>query len=214
MLGDYGTITPPVSLHSAHFIYTAPRSCPMDHKYLVALTVVFFAASRAGGCKQNRDCNPPELANETIPPRFVSCSNNSCVCEVCFRVDSSTSPCLSLAPCQTYSDGTCYDHHSKKQLWAVLFSVFVSWTGAANFYINRLDLAIPQMAIGVLILVFIAVQFVHRQILKKKECGELLFYVCFAIAMLLCWVEIAWWIADVITFAMNKREDNFGCLLI
>ena len=186
----------------------------MGTMYLVGLlAAIFLVASCAGyNCAQDSDCVPPELAGEVIPPAFVSCLNDSCACDACFSVNASSGRCRQ-AHCFTYMDDTCYDNRHK-HFWAIVFSVFFTWTGVANFYINRLDLAIPQVAIGAVILVLTAAQFVHRQILKRKERGELTFYVCFAFAMLFCWAEIAWWVADVVVFATNTREDGSGCTLV
>lgn len=159
------------------------------------------------------DCYPSGLKNVTIDPSYVSCDwQNNCTCKYCFSRNVTTGHCQISPPCNTYINGTC-TAYPLSQFMAFMLSLFLTWTGAANFYIHKLELAIAQFSIGVLILFFTIIQFIHRQKIKKQAGSGCLFFMCFAITMLLCWVEIAWWLADVVIFGLNKRDDGSGCPL-
>lgn len=80
-----------------------------------------------------------------VPQSIVECATDGvCVCRECFERDGNSGKCMqnTMCPDEYYfssSTGTCVDERPS-QLVAFLLSLFLSSTGAANFYIGRNDL--------------------------------------------------------------------------
>lgn len=91
-------------------------------------------------CTTDKDCYPPNLQNTTIPPKYINCDNSSalCQCNDCFIRENDT---CALAKCHNWSNVQCVDQR-RSQKTAFLLSVFLSSTGAANFYIGQYDLGL------------------------------------------------------------------------
>lgn len=115
--------------------------------------------------------------------------------------------------CFTYRASSCVPGRFSR-LVALLLSVFLINFGAANFYIERFDLAIPQLLIGLLACVFQIGACSERCVNRDEEskatkacvfcCGFNAFFSC---------LLFAWWLADLVIFAINMRIDGRGCRL-
>ena len=129
----------------------------------------------------------------------------------CFRYNNETNFCDKLS-CYKYfsSDGECREG-LKSRTTALLLSIFLINFGAANFYIERYELAVPQIILGLVLCFF---QFGSCAVACTKEdetstpC-----IVCCSFNSLFSLLFLAWWLADLIIFAMNNRDDGDGCPL-
>ena len=172
-------------------------------------------------CITKRDCLPNELLNGSIAATLVSCSAGACLCSNCFMKNETSNTCYVQPPCTNYNTNTssCVDTRQSQQT-AFLLSLFLAWTGAANFYINQLALAIPQLLIGILACCLGIVMRIVRSICCNKD-GEdrnLFQLVCFCAmcvpVLIIPLIQLAWWIADLVIFVRNERLDGRGCPLI
>ena len=88
-------------------------------------------------CTTDKDCYPSNLQDTTIPPNYINCdtSRGLCRCNDCFVRENDT---CALARCHRLSSNNtqCVDQR-RSQKTAFLLSVFLSSTGAANFYIGQ-----------------------------------------------------------------------------
>ena len=200
--------------------------------FKTSLIALFFAVGIANGvpslqvrqsvnnpCSNDFDCNPDSLSNQTIPSRYVECTNNGqCTCDECFMWNSTINRCYLMPPCTNYDDTsfTCIDNR-RKQLTAFLLAFFLTPVGAANFYINRLEFAIPQLILGILFCALSCVGCCARQAVKDSENdGAKLCVGCF-ISLPTCCLSLmflAWWIADLVYFGTNRRLAGDDCPLI
>ena len=105
-------------------------------------------------CTDDRDCYPNEYSNQTIPTRLIECTNNICFCGDCFSQDDN-GRCVIENECYYYNDRTaeCVDNR-RSQVTAFVLSMLLSSVGAANFYIERYDLAVSQLVLFLFTLVF------------------------------------------------------------
>ena len=163
-------------------------------------------------CVHNANCS------EKGPNSFVYCQAGRCICHECFILNSITNRCYTMPPCTDYDNttGQCIDRR-KSQLTAFLLAFFLTWTGAANFYINRLEYAIPQLIFGILFCSMCCVIGCVRQTTKDTEENPIKWCVgCFVgtSTCLLYALFLAWWIAELVIFATNERHDGSGCSLI
>lgn len=116
--------------------------------------------------------------------------------------------------CFTYRDSNCIEGRYSR-LIAILLSVFLINFGAGNFYIERYDLAIPQLLIGLLACVFQIGACSERCVNHDEDEGKptkCCFFCCGFNAFFSC-LLFAWWLADVFIFAFNLRTDGRGCRL-
>ena len=147
----------------------------------------------------------------------VLLSNNESLS--CFVVDNTTNSstfgmCKLASRCANFLEGEsrCVQGFFSR-LTALLLSIFLINFGAANFYIKRYELAIPQLLIGLLACVF-----------QFGSCGERCLsdedakatkscvFCCGCNAFFSCLV-FSWWLADLVIFAINFRVDGDGCPL-
>ena len=172
-------------------------------------------------CITQSDCLPNQLLNGSVASPLVSCSNGVCLCTSCFMKNESSNTCYVQPPCTDYNTITssCVDTR-QSQLTAFLLSLFLSWTGAANFYINQLALAIPQLLIGILACCLGIVMRIVRSVCCNKD-GEdqnIFQLLCFCAVclpvLIIPLIQLAWWIADLVIFVRNERLDGRGCPLI
>ena len=171
-------------------------------------------------CSDQTDCLPQRYINTTtvVPPNLIDCISNQCICQDCFmRSESGT---CSLRECRDYTTSNGCEDDRRSQLTALLLSIFLSGVGAANFYIERNGLAAGQLVIFLIILFSsCAVCFPLCCICcvsEKKSTGIILTaYFCFitVLIVLASLAQTAWWIADLVIFANNDREDGDGCML-
>lgn len=175
-------------------------------------------------CDDQRSCFPADLAsqNVSIPERLIEClSDGRCSCSDCFMHNETDNTCYVDPPCTDYNSENqeCSDNR-RKTLTAFLLTFFLVPTGAANFYIDRLEFAIPQLILGVIYIFFqCCVMPCVRQCAKDaKENGDsgkgLLSCILCIPYCLLAWLFFSWWIADLVIFGTNQRRDGDGCSLI
>uniref|UniRef100_A0A1X7VU48 Uncharacterized protein n=1 Tax=Amphimedon queenslandica TaxID=400682 RepID=A0A1X7VU48_AMPQE len=173
-------------------------------------------------CVDDTDCNPESLLNVTIPLNRVTCNNGRCACTACFMLNTTTNRCYLDPPCTAYdpndqnSDNGCIDRR-QKQLTAFLLSFFLTWTGAANFYIERYDFAVPQLIFGIILCAMSCVGRCAKECVKDKDNKAAKLGVCCFIAVPTCLLSMmffAWWITDLVYFGTNRRTNGDGCYLI
>ena len=89
-------------------------------------------------CTSDIDCFPPGISGNP-PSTLISCDNEECLCRECFQRNASSGRCQQDSCEDYYFDSTqrdCVDDRPS-QLTAFLLSLFLSSTGAANFYIGQ-----------------------------------------------------------------------------
>ena len=91
---------------------------------------------QVGSCQTNADCFPSGVNN--VSSNLVSCVAGQCVCMECFMSDDDTGRCQNCSDYRYDSGlGICGVDNRPRQLTAFLLSLFLSSTGAANFYIGQ-----------------------------------------------------------------------------
>ena len=172
------------------------------------------------GCvAQNIDCT---LRNNTCSTTNVgTCDELTGVCSCnttslnttidCFVLNNETNFCDRLR-CFEYfgSDGECREG-SKNRLTALLLSIFLINFGAANFYIERYELAVPQIILGLFLCVFQVGSCAAAG--KRDGDTSIPCIICCSINSFLSLLFLAWWLADLIIFATNTRNDGDDCPL-
>ena len=134
-----------------------------------------------------------------------------CINSTCFILDASSN-CCQLDPCYRYllDTGEC-EPLSKNRITAILLSVFLINFGAANFYIERYELAIPQIILGLFLCFF---QVGSCAVAKTRDDDTSIpCIICCSINSLLSLLFFAWWIADLVIFISNTRDDGRMCPL-
>ncbi len=167
-------------------------------------------------CTNSSDCYPPGLpASASIPESLVECTDASCACRDCFDLNKTSGRCQVDEPCQSYDIAAqeCEDDRRSQKV-AFLLSVFLSCTGAANFYIERLELALPQLFVLLLLIVCAVVAKVTQHFAdREKLCLTVIAWVSAILAILAALTTLAWWIADMVIFLQNDRDDGDDCPL-
>ena len=168
-------------------------------------------------CTVNTDCYPPSFAlNATVPEMYVLCRSSECVCDQCFVLNDTSGRCQVDEPCQRYSEVNqqCVDDR-RSQRTVLLLSIFLSIAGVANFYIGRIEYAIPQLLLlAPLIAASIGSCYLRRKFKDRDNVlVTVLSFVAAVIVVLVVLIILAWWIADVVIFAQNSRLDADGCPL-
>ena len=143
-----------------------------------------------------------------------ACDQTSGLCECndtlpCFSYDNLTNFCRLGSTCYSYDSQCRFGRRSR--LTALLLSIFLINFGAANFYIEQYQFAVPQIVLGLLLCVF---QFGSCAVAgtRDKETSYPCI-ICCGINSVLSLLFLAWWIADLVIFAMNSRLDGVGCPL-
>ena len=170
-------------------------------------------------CSDQTDCLPQSYINTTIvPPNIIDCISGQCICQDCFVISGSGR--CTLRECRGYTTTDGCEDDRRSQLTALLLSIFLSGVGAANFYIDRNGLAAGQLVIFLIILFSsCAVCFPLCCICcmsEKESTGIFLMaYFCLltVLIVLASLAQTAWWIADLVIFANNERDDGDGCML-
>ena len=129
----------------------------------------------------------------------------------CFYYDRSDNFCQ-LRDCWTFtnSSGRCREE-SRRRTTALLLSIFLINFGAANFYIERFDLAVPQIILG-LLLCFFQIGSCAVAGRRDDDTSKLCIFCC-SVNSFLSLLFFSWWIADLVIFATNSRDDGDGCPL-
>ncbi len=129
----------------------------------------------------------------------------------CFRYNSETNFC-DRRDCYEFfsSDSDCREGF-KSRTTALLLSIFLINFGAANFYIERYELAVPQIILGLVLCFF---QIGSCAVAAKRDDDtSVSCIVCCSINSFISLLFLAWWLADLIIFAVNSRDDGDGCPL-
>lgn len=199
------------------------KLCCVALLLLTAATALPFDLRQSSNdCTVDMDCNPQSLGNQTIPLQRVVCANGRCSCSACFMTNTTANRCYLMPPCTDYnpndqdSDNGCIDKR-QKQLTAFLLAFFLTWTGAANFYIERYDFAVPQLIFGIILCAMSCIGRCAKECVKDKEENgvKLACACCVCIpTCLLSLMFLAWWITDLVYFGTNRRLDGDGCSLI
>jgi hypothetical protein len=101
-----------------------------------------------------------------------------------------------------------------QRLTALLLSIFLINFGAANFYIEQYALAIPQLIIGLIACVFQFGSCAERCISDEDSKATKMCVFCCGFNTLFSCLLFAWWLADLVIFALNWRLDGRGCPLL
>jgi hypothetical protein len=165
----------------------------------------------------NGDCSlRPGLSCHMSDTSVGECNITTGICSCnqsnCFVLNSSSNYCVdNPSPCYSYENGTCYVGRRRRTV-AIVLSIFLLNFGAANFYIERYALAIPQIILGLALCLF---QFGSCAVAgSRDEDTSVPCIVCCSINSVISLTFLAWWIADLIIFATNSRPDGLNCPLI
>jgi len=157
------------------------------------------------------------LMNTSVPVGQCNSTTGNCTCESpaplddCFILNDTANVCQ-LQKCFSYNqaDGTC-TRGRRRRVVALCLSIFLINFGAANFYIERYDLAIAQIILGLALCFF---QFGSCAVAGSRD-GDTTppCIICCSINSFMSLLILAWWIADLVIFATNKRLDGKYCAL-
>ena len=158
---------------------------------LCAVAVMASPAVRQSGntCTSSSDCVPASIFNETngtVPQALIACNTNTgvCVCSDCFMLNATANQCYLMPPCTDFDVARmeCQDTR-RKQLTAFLLAFFLTTFGAANFYVDRLEFAIPQLILGIIFICCSCANTCTRQCAKDSDNTTLKVGLC-----LHCWI--------------------------
>ncbi|KAI6645960.1 hypothetical protein LOD99_13215 [Oopsacas minuta] len=190
-----------------------PNSAVIFALLLLSYAVLVHTAL---SCTSAVDCTNEVISNQS---KYVSCVDGSCVCDLCFTADV-TGMCT-IANCYSYNYFTdeC-TNTAPRWLAALIMSILIGGTGAANFYISRYKIAISQLMLFCIILTLPCI-ICCVYCCTGCDCGDVC-RVCglvinLILAILLLVVNLclaSWWIADLVIFSLNDRKDGNGCSLV
>ena len=160
------------------------------------------------------DCNSANFNCSSYPEIGVCDENGTCYCNQttlgdCFVLINNS---CQLNRCYEYmsEQGTCRKG-TRSRTVAILLSFFLINFGAANFYIERYELAIPQIVLGLLLCFF---QFGSCAVAATRDDSTSVpCIVCCSINSLLSLLFVSWWIADLVIFVLNSRPSRDNCPL-
>ena len=192
---------------------------PMTVRSSGAAVLVVFLLAYATCQPDRRNCSsrPDPPCNNLNDSMVGICIMETSICSCdqpegnCFVLNGSTNYCVNNpSPCYSYEDEKCRQGRRRRTV-AILLSVFLLNFGAANFYIERYELAIPQIILGLALCLF---QFGSCAVAGTRD-GDTSApcIVCCSINSVISLIFLAWWIADLIFFATNKRLDGEDCPL-
>ena len=160
------------------------------------------------------DCDSGNFSCSEYPDVGV-CVNGSCSCN-----ETTLGDCFELTINGTCKERRCYQYLADQMICrkgtqsrttAILLSVFLINFGAANFYIQRYELAIPQIILGLLLCFF---QFGSCGVASARDDDTSIpCIICCSINSLISILFLAWWIADLAIFVNNSRPSGNGCPL-
>ena len=196
----------------------------MSYYCILILAVVFSPFILCKQCEYNTECTGVPINNQSI---YVRCSDGQCICKTddfCFQyTPESDYPCTILKSCNQYTrvTDTCANPNGYDWRTAFILALLLSGTGAANFYIGRYELAVPQLMLLLSALVIQLILVCIRLWARKKKVDDdgLLCVFCFAAMILTIMLivvvltGIAWWIVDAVLIYLNQRLDANGCHL-
>ena len=177
-------------------------------------------------CTGDYECAPVDYP--TVPSDLVSCVDGACLCLRCFTPNTTSGQCVLQSPCFGYNNSTdtCIDNR-KSQETALLLSIFLSSTGAANLYIGQYVLGWVQLSLLAILLLSLCTCFGCGCCIiccddEFEDCcdcydGESVFICLFLFLLfVVCLVSFAiifWWAVDLAVFSLNDRPDGNGCSL-
>lgn len=179
---------------------------------LITLLLLFLTACLATkSCTEDSECSVNNQTFLGVCNEAGQCECNRSLPEACRYINGS-GLCI-LRPCYVYErGGELCQQGIYSRTTALLLSIFLINFGAANFYIKFYALAIPQIILGLLLLVF---QFgsCGAACARKKTTSKLCIFCCASNSAVSLAVFI-WWLIDLILFATNNRTDGDGCPLV
>lgn len=160
----------------------------------------------------------PDLSCNILNLTVGECNETSGICycnqstlDNCFTLNESDNYCVQTW-CYSYQPdkGTCR-FGRRRRLVALLLSIFLINFGAANFYVERYEFAIPQIILGLALCLF---QFGSCAVAGTRD-GETTppCIICCSINTALSLLFLSWWVADLVIFATNQRMDGSSCPL-
>eukprot|EP00731_Ephydatia_muelleri_P006841 Em0003g1089a len=182
-----------------------------------------YRSVQANLCNTTDDCYPADLIVHQVPAVYINCSDNKCVCTGCFYSTNGYKSC-GYKRCWQYvaATHTCEDLR-KDQRTAFLLSLFLSFVGAANFYIEQYTLGGLQLAFLVLMPIIIpAIWLIYVFIMLgtsavcdwSNDVDTIAGYWPLIVSFVLwAMVILMWWVADIVTFAEDLRASGNGCPL-
>lgn len=204
----------------ARFRGAVKRARPsMEYSVGLGVTLLFVLVS--SGCatvSNSTDCRDYGCSTFAL---VGECNQTSGICSCdtyntteridCFYYDSNNF--CQVRDCWNFinSSGRCVET-GKERLTALLLSIFLINFGAANFYIERYDLAVPQIILGLLICFFQCGSCALNS--KRDDDTSKLCIICCSVNAFFSLFLFSWWIADIIIFATNSRDDGDGCSLL
>ena len=155
------------------------------------------------------DCNSANFNCSDFPGVGVCGEDGLCYCNQttlgdCFVLRNNS---CQLNECYEYMSerGTCR-RGTKSRTVAILLSFFLINFGAANFYIERFELAIPQIVLGLLLCFFQVGSCAVAA--TRDDSTSVPCIVCCSINSLLSLLFVSWWIADLVIFITNSRRSG------
>jgi hypothetical protein len=188
--------------------------------------IIIRVRATPAGCTNNNhsQCYPDLNANTSVPTDIIQCDGDICICNDCFVLNSSTGRCVPIisspANCYYYNTviGACVDNR-KTQRSALLLSIFLGYTGAANFHIDQDGLGAAQLILFLIAVTMLSGFFIACFCLCFCACcagvTKPIFYIAILIVLCACIgvVILTWWITDIGIFGSNRRLDGNGCPL-
>ena len=193
---------------------------------LLLLGCALFASTNCQTLFNGTDCRDRLDEQEDVCSRYAlvgECNDTTGACDCslynntgsltdCFYLDSTDNLCR-VRKCWRFSNssGECRED-GKRRTVALVLSIFLINFGAANFYVERYELAVPQIILGLLLCFF---QCGSCAVARKRDddTSKLCIFCC-SVNSFLSLLFFAWWLADLIQFATNSREDGDGCPLV
>ena len=188
---------------------------------LFSIVLVLYASSLVGAQNSNHFSNctsRPDLSCYNLNFTIGECNETTGICDCqqatldnCFTLNESNNYCVE-SKCYSYlpDESTCR-FGRKRKLVALLLSIFLINFGAANFYVEKYEYAIPQIILGLALCLF---QFGSCAVAGTRHGDTTLpCIVCCSINTVLSLLFLSWWVADLIIFATNQRMDGSSCPL-
>jgi len=101
---------------------------------------VLLVNSASASCVNDTDCGVPE--------GVANCTGGVCQClKTCYKLTGTNGTCK-LIECRSLDDDNNCRDGKKSRTTALLLSIFLINFGAANFYIERYELAAIQLFLG------------------------------------------------------------------
>ena len=181
-------------------------------------------------CTNDSECVPTEFPTANVPSELVSCVDGACLCLQCFTPNTTSGLCALHRPCFDYDylRDECVDNRKSRET-ALLLSIFLSSSGAANFYIGQNVLGGVQLGLLTILILSICLCTCCGCCLicfddDFEGCccdcydGESMFICLFLFLLfLVCLVLLVimfWWAVDIAVFSLNDRPDGNGCSLV